>query len=146
MRGYLFHLQEFWIQRSCARNTVRLVLTFDRHLLEKTKPGMSSSDSMSTSSSSESTESEKSKDRGLMTRVRVLRLLQVGCQWRLWGRFGRIPPKSWKRATGRRKAATGGWLLMFVINRLYSGGPANWTLGWIAHLLSLRVSVGALFL
>jgi len=78
-------------------------------------------------------------------RVRVLELLRAGCRWRLWGRFERIPPKSWRRATSRRKAAMGGLLLMFVINHLYSGGLVYWTLGWTAHPSCPRVSVETLF-
>jgi len=64
VRVYLVHLREFRIQKSCVRLPVRLVPNFNRHLSEKTRKGMSSSDSVSLStSSSESMGSERSRGR-----------------------------------------------------------------------------------
>jgi len=85
---------------------------------------MSSSDNMFTFSSSESTESERSKDRRLGDEGTSSVVGTSGMSMEVMREVREDPPKSWTRATGRRKAATGGWLVMFVISRLCSGGPA----------------------
>jgi len=81
---------------------------------------MSSSDNMSTFSSSESTESDRRLgDEGTSSVVGT-----SGMSMEVMREVREDPPKSWRRATGRRKAATGGWWVMFVISRVCSGGPA----------------------
>jgi len=84
---------------------------------------MSSSDSVSTSSSSESTESDRSKDRQLGGEGTSSRVVTSGMPMEIVREVREDPPKSWRRATGRRRVAMGGQLLTFVTNHLCSGGP-----------------------